>query len=144
MVLELIILRNLSNDYILNSAYTKSPLTKNMAITRKTLCTKYTRFTYNDITLNEKPPIRKQNLSIFFLVIGGVECIAIWLISVVFSISSTIAHSIWRWNKIFNKKIRFLKQITPFLPQANFISITKATEGLLIIYVCPVLDFIHL
>ena len=34
-------------------------------------------FTYKYIALNEKPPITKQNLCIFFFVIGGVECINI-------------------------------------------------------------------
>ena len=31
-------------------------------------------FTYKYIALNKKPPIMKQNLHIFFFVIGGVEC----------------------------------------------------------------------
>ena len=33
---------------------------------KENLCTKYTPFTYKYITLNEKPPIMKQNLHIFF------------------------------------------------------------------------------
>ena len=36
--------------------------------------TKYFPFTYNDIALNEKQPIMKENLCIFFFIIGGVEC----------------------------------------------------------------------
>ena len=31
-------------------------------------------FTYKYIALNEKPPIMKQNLYIFFFIISGVEC----------------------------------------------------------------------
>ena len=34
----------------------------------------YTPFTYNDVALDEKPPITKQNLRIIFFVVGGVEC----------------------------------------------------------------------
>ena len=41
---------------------------------KENLCTKYTPFTYYDITLNEKLPIMKQNLCIFCFVIGRVEC----------------------------------------------------------------------
>ena len=40
---------------------------------KENLCTKYTPFAYKYITLNKKPPITKQNLCIFFFVIGGVE-----------------------------------------------------------------------
>ena len=50
----------------LNSAYNKVAFNKKSAITKENLCTKYTPFTYKYITLNEKPPIMKQNLHIFF------------------------------------------------------------------------------
>ena len=33
---------------------------------KENLCTKYFSFTYNDIALNKKPPITKENLHIFF------------------------------------------------------------------------------
>ena len=52
----------------------KSPLMKKLAITKENLCTKYFPFTYEYIALNEKPPIMKENLHIFFFVIGRVEC----------------------------------------------------------------------
>ena len=48
---------------------------KKSAIMKENFHTKYTPFTYNDVALNEKLPIMKQNLCIFFFVIGGVECI---------------------------------------------------------------------
>ena len=44
----------------------KPPLTKKLAIMKENLHTKYIPFTYNDVTLNKKPPITKQNLHIFF------------------------------------------------------------------------------
>ena len=40
---------------------------------KENLCTKYFPFTYNDVTLNEKPAIMKENIHIFFI-IGRVEC----------------------------------------------------------------------
>ena len=43
-------------------------------MTKENLHTKCIPFTYNDIALNEKPPIVKQNLCIFFFIIDGVEC----------------------------------------------------------------------
>ena len=33
---------------------------------KENLHTKYFLFTYNDITLNEKPPTMKENLHLFF------------------------------------------------------------------------------
>ena len=45
-----------------------------LAIMKENLCTKYFPFTYNDLVLNEKPPIMKENLRIFFIFIGRVEC----------------------------------------------------------------------
>ena len=42
---------------------------------KENLHTKYFPFTYNDVALNEKPPIMKENLCIFIFIIGGVECI---------------------------------------------------------------------
>ena len=53
---------------------TKVAFNKKSAIRRENLHTKYTPFAYNDVTLNEKLPIMKQNLCIFFFIIGGVEC----------------------------------------------------------------------
>ena len=50
----------------LNSAYNKVAFNEKSAITKENLCTKYMPFTYKYITLNEKPPIMKQNLHIFF------------------------------------------------------------------------------
>ena len=50
-------------------------LTKKLPITKENLCTKYTPFIYKYVVLNEKPPIMKQNLHIFFFIIGRVECI---------------------------------------------------------------------
>ena len=44
---------------------------------KENLHTKYTPFTYNDIALNKKLPIMKENLCIFVFVIGTVECIVI-------------------------------------------------------------------
>ena len=41
---------------------------------KENLHTKYTPFTYNDVALDEKLPITKLNLHIFFFVIGRVEC----------------------------------------------------------------------
>ena len=58
----------------LNSAYNKVAFNEKSAITKENLHTKYTSFTYNDITLIEKPPIMKQNLCLFFFIIDGVEC----------------------------------------------------------------------
>ena len=52
----------------------KSHLIKKLAITKENLHTKYTQFTYNDIALNKKLLVMKQNLYIFF-VIGRIECI---------------------------------------------------------------------
>ena len=46
-----------------------------MSIMKENLHTKYTPFTYNDVTLNKMLPITKQNLCIFFFIIGRVECI---------------------------------------------------------------------
>ena len=62
------------NTYTLNSACNEVTLSEKLAITKENLCTIYTPFTYNDIAINEKRPIMKQNLHIFFFVIGGVEC----------------------------------------------------------------------
>ena len=41
---------------------------------KENLHTKYTPFTCNDVALNKKLPITKQNLCIFFFIIGRVEC----------------------------------------------------------------------
>ena len=38
--------------------------------------TPFTPFTYNDVALNEKPLIMKENLSMFFFIIHEAECIA--------------------------------------------------------------------
>ena len=58
----------------LNSAYNEVTFNKKLPIMKENLCTKYTPFTYKYIILNEKPPKMKQNLHIFFFVIGRVEC----------------------------------------------------------------------
>ena len=42
---------------------------------KKNLHTKYFQFTYNDVPLNEKPPITEGKSPHIFVVIGGVECI---------------------------------------------------------------------
>ena len=52
----------------LNSAYNKVTFNTKLAIIKENLCTKYTPFTYKHTTLNEKPPIMKQNLHIFDIV----------------------------------------------------------------------------
>ena len=39
------------------------------------LCIKYLPFTYKYVALNEKPPVTKENLCIFFFIIGRVKCI---------------------------------------------------------------------
>ena len=62
-------------DTTLNSAYNEVAFNKILPIMKENLSTKYTPFTYKYITLNEKPPITKQNLHIFFFIIGRVECI---------------------------------------------------------------------
>ena len=57
----------LCNTNTLKSTYNEVAFNKkNPAIMKKNLHTKYTPFTYNDITLNEKPVIPKQNLHIFY------------------------------------------------------------------------------
>ena len=38
---------------------------------------------YKDVALNKKPPITKENLRIFFFVIGGVECIKLHSFAVI-------------------------------------------------------------
>ena len=58
----------------LNSAYNKVAFNEKLAITKENIHTRYTPFTYKYIALHEKPPIMKQNLCIFFFVIGRVEC----------------------------------------------------------------------
>ena len=50
----------------LNSAYNEVVFNEKSAITKENLCTKYTPFTYKYVALDEKPPIAKQNLRIFF------------------------------------------------------------------------------
>ena len=50
----------------LNSTYNEVTLNEKLAITKENLCTKYSPFTYKYITLNEKLPIMRQNLHIFF------------------------------------------------------------------------------
>ena len=62
------------NPCTLNSAYNEVAFNEKSAITKENLCTKYTPFTYKYIVLNEKLPIMKQNLHIFFFIIEGVEC----------------------------------------------------------------------
>ena len=62
--------------FTLNSAYNEVTFNKKLAITKENLCTKYTPLTYKYVGLNEKLPIMKQNLHIFF-VIGRVECTCI-------------------------------------------------------------------
>ena len=63
----------------LNSIYNKVALNEKLAITKENLCTKYFPFTCKYITLNKKPPIMKENLHIFFFIIGGVECICVYV-----------------------------------------------------------------
>ena len=58
----------------LNSAYNEVAFNEKLAITKESLHTKYTPFTYKYIALNEKPPIMKQNPCIFFFIIDRVEC----------------------------------------------------------------------
>ena len=50
------------HQHTLNYAYNEKS-----AITKENTRTKYTLFTYNDVTLNEKLSIMMQNLHIFFL-----------------------------------------------------------------------------
>ena len=57
---------------------------------KENLCTKYTPFTYKYITLNDKPPIMKQNLCIFFFIMGGVEFI--WFVLFLLHIKCIICH----------------------------------------------------
>ena len=63
----------------LNSTYNEVTFNEKLPITKENLSTKYTPFTYKYIALNEKLPITKQNLCIFFFIIGGVECIVIYI-----------------------------------------------------------------
>ena len=69
------------------------------------LHTKYTPFTYNDITLNKKPPITKQNLCIFFIIIGRVECIGrnghVWIMGKLNSITIQAAFPLPHINEKF-------------------------------------------
>ena len=51
-------------EYTLNSTYNEVAFNQNSAIMKENLCTKYS---HNDIALNEKLPITKQNFHIFFL-----------------------------------------------------------------------------
>ena len=61
-----------SLDYTLNSAYNKVTFNEKLVIAKENLHTKYTPFTYNDVTLNKKPPIMKQ-ISAYFFIIGRVS-----------------------------------------------------------------------
>ena len=49
-----------------NNILTLNSFNENSAITKENLCTKYFPFTYKYVALNEKPPITKENLRIFF------------------------------------------------------------------------------
>ena len=51
----------------LNSTYNEVIFNKKSAIMKENVCTKYTTYTYKYVALNEKLPITKQNLHIFFL-----------------------------------------------------------------------------
>ena len=55
------------NQITLNSTYNKVTFNVKLAIMMENVCTKYTTYTYKYIALNQKPPITKQNLHIFFL-----------------------------------------------------------------------------
>ena len=65
--LNLVAVISCPDMYTLNSAYNEVTFNAKLAITKENLCTKYTPFTYKYIALNEKPPITKQNLHIFYL-----------------------------------------------------------------------------
>ena len=60
--------------YTLNFICNEVTFNEKLAIMKENLCTKYFPFTYKYFALNKKPPIAKENLHIFFFVIGGVEC----------------------------------------------------------------------
>ena len=72
VVLGMIAMWRESVKFTLNSIYNE--VMEKSAITKENLCTKYFPFIYNNIALNEKPPIMKENLHIFFFIIGRVEC----------------------------------------------------------------------
>ena len=61
--------------HTLNSAYNEVTFNKKSAIMKENICTKYTTNTYKYVVPNEKLLIMKQNLHIFFFVIGRLECI---------------------------------------------------------------------
>ena len=85
-----------SMENTLNTAYNEVTFNEKSAIMKENLCTKYMPFTYKYIALNKKPPITKQNLHIFFFVIGGVECNKLTSI-ICFDLSAafdTVNHSI--------------------------------------------------
>ena len=56
---------------------------------KENLYTKHFPFTYKYFALNEKPPITKENLCIFFFVIGGVESIDVVLIPLMVIVNVT-------------------------------------------------------
>ena len=64
------------NSITLNSTYNEVAFDEKL---KENVCTKYTTNTYKYVALNEKLPITKQNLSIFFFIIGRVECISIYM-----------------------------------------------------------------
>ena len=69
MARVLFFVANLVHDLgsTLNSAYNEVTFNEKLAITKENVCTKYTTYTYKYIALNQKLPIMKQNLHIFFL-----------------------------------------------------------------------------
>ena len=52
--------------HTLNSIYNKVTFNDKSTITKEKLCTKHFPFTYKYSALNEKLPITKENLHIFF------------------------------------------------------------------------------
>ena len=62
-------------NYTLNSIYNEVTFNEKSDIMKENLCTKYLPFTYKYIALNKKLPITRENIRIYFFVIGRVECI---------------------------------------------------------------------